>query len=224
MSGPTPTTINHHFSSSPKVAVSLGLCFSDCESRTHSFAKGYRLFMYLATYAIYCLILRVVSWPCFCIDPGPQGAIRHPCFQECLKAWVNWARAQDLSRNGASSRLRLSLNKIMIQIILTIKCYFWSYSPKNWEFWSICQLATCDDRHPGIGLGLLPYTTYTIITHSLKRRQSVEPVCAIVSHIHLFVSGYCLYEYLKTYVMYCLLLCVIVGAYFCVGHQDFKKA
>ncbi|GFT82110.1 hypothetical protein TNCV_3910371 [Trichonephila clavipes] len=35
----------------------------------------------------------------------------------------------------------------------------------------IGQLATCDDRRPCIGLGLLPYT---IITHSAKRRLSVE--------------------------------------------------
>ncbi|GFV83701.1 integrase catalytic domain-containing protein [Trichonephila clavipes] len=27
-----------------------------------------------------------------------------------------------------------------------VKCYFWLYSPKNWEFWTIRQLATCDDH------------------------------------------------------------------------------
>ncbi|GFU15191.1 hypothetical protein TNCV_4559041 [Trichonephila clavipes] len=41
-----------------------------------------------------------------------------------------------------------------------------------------------------------------IIIHSAKRRQSVESVCAIASHAHLFVSGQCLYEYLTTYAMY----------------------
>ncbi|GFU74033.1 hypothetical protein TNCV_1641591 [Trichonephila clavipes] len=55
---------------------------------------------------------------------------------------------------GASSRSRLSLNKIIIRIISTVKCYSWLYSPKNWEFWSLCQLATCDNRHLRTGLGL----------------------------------------------------------------------
>ncbi|GFX21545.1 hypothetical protein TNCV_1399591 [Trichonephila clavipes] len=41
----------------------------------------------------------------------------------------------------------------------------------NQEFWTICQLATCDDRRPRTGLGLPPYV---LITHSVKRRQSVE--------------------------------------------------
>ncbi|GFW71992.1 uncharacterized protein TNCV_4788801 [Trichonephila clavipes] len=31
-----------------------------------------------------------------------------------------------------------------------VKCYFWLYSPKNWEFRMICQLVTCDDRRPCI--------------------------------------------------------------------------
>ncbi|GFV63533.1 uncharacterized protein TNCV_4388991 [Trichonephila clavipes] len=38
----------------------------------------------------------------------------------------------------------------------------------------ICHLATCDDRRPCIGLGLPPCT---IITPSVKRWQSGEPVC-----------------------------------------------
>ncbi|GFW59759.1 hypothetical protein TNCV_4718511 [Trichonephila clavipes] len=62
---------------------------------------------------------------------------------------------------------------------------------ENREFRTICQLATCDDCRPCIGLDLLPYA---IITHSVKWRQSVEPVCAIIIHTHLFVSG--LNEYL----------------------------
>ncbi|GFW73168.1 hypothetical protein TNCV_483941 [Trichonephila clavipes] len=40
----------------------------------------------------------------------------------------------------------------------------------------ICQLATCDDRRPRTSLGLPPYT---LITHSVKKRQPVKPVCAI---------------------------------------------
>ncbi|GFU88726.1 hypothetical protein TNCV_4444031 [Trichonephila clavipes] len=43
--------------------------------------------------------------------------------------------------------------------------------------------STCDDSHPHTDLGLPPYT---IINQSFKRQQSIEPVCAIVSHAHLF--------------------------------------
>ncbi|GFX46900.1 hypothetical protein TNCV_4040441 [Trichonephila clavipes] len=96
---------------------------------------------------------------------------------------------------GASSRSRLSPNKIVIRIVSTVKCYFRLYSPKNWEFRTRCQLDTCDDRRSCTGVGLPPYT---IITPSVKRLQSVEPVYTIISHAHLFVSGYCLYEYLTT--------------------------
>ncbi|GFV41728.1 transposable element Tcb2 transposase [Trichonephila clavipes] len=76
---------------------------------------------------------------------------------------------------GASSRFRLGLNKIMIPKISTVKYFFRLYSPKNWKHWTICQLATCDDRRPCIGLGLPPQN---LITHSVKWRQD-EPVCAI---------------------------------------------
>ncbi|GFW60996.1 hypothetical protein TNCV_4872061 [Trichonephila clavipes] len=44
-------------------------------------------------------------------------------------------------------------------------------SPKNWEFWTICQLATCDNRRPRTGLDLSPYTVITLL---VKRRQLVE--------------------------------------------------
>ncbi|GFU65638.1 hypothetical protein TNCV_635611 [Trichonephila clavipes] len=58
---------------------------------------------------------------------------------------------------------------------------YWNlYSPKNLEFWTICQLAAFEDRRPSTGLGLPPYT---IITHSVKRQQSVEPVCTIMRSI-----------------------------------------
>ncbi|GFW22510.1 hypothetical protein TNCV_2170441 [Trichonephila clavipes] len=40
---------------------------------------------------------------------------------------------------------------------------------------ALIRLATCDDHRPCKGL-----SPYTLITHSMKRRQSVEPVCAIV--------------------------------------------
>ncbi|GFT77076.1 hypothetical protein TNCV_1099501 [Trichonephila clavipes] len=49
---------------------------------------------------------------------------------------------------------------------------------KNWEFRTASQTATCDDRLPCINLRLPPYT---IITHSIKRRQLIEPICAILS-------------------------------------------
>ncbi|GFV05218.1 uncharacterized protein TNCV_224311 [Trichonephila clavipes] len=51
------------------------------------------------------------------------------------------------------------------------------------------------DRRPCVDLGLPPYT---LITHSVKRWQLVEPDCTIVRHTNLFVSNYCLYEYLTT--------------------------
>ncbi|GFT40430.1 hypothetical protein TNCV_1646341 [Trichonephila clavipes] len=72
---------------------------------------------------------------------------------------------------GALSRPRLNL-KIIIRIISTAKCYFWLYSPPNWEFRTICQLATGDDRRPRIAYHHTP-------SYAVKRRQSIEPVCAI---------------------------------------------
>ncbi|GFT60878.1 hypothetical protein TNCV_3616041 [Trichonephila clavipes] len=54
-----------------------------------------------------------------------------------------------------------------------VKCYFRLYSSKNSEFWTICQLDTCDDRSPRTGLGL---PLYTMITRSVKRRQTVKLV------------------------------------------------
>ncbi|GFV78563.1 hypothetical protein TNCV_1888691 [Trichonephila clavipes] len=61
--------------------------------------------------------------------------------------------------------------KIIIRINSKVKCCLQLYSQKNWEFRTICQLATCDDRRPRTGLDLPPYT---VITHSVKRWQSVE--------------------------------------------------
>ncbi|GFW87920.1 hypothetical protein TNCV_1360231 [Trichonephila clavipes] len=124
---------------------------------------------------------------------------------------------------GASSHSWHSLNKIMIRIISTDKCYYRLHYTKNWRFQTICQLATCEDRGPCIGGGLPPCTT---ITHTVKRRQFIEPVCVIVSHTHLFVSGYYLFVYLTAhiaYVMYCLLLRVVRGVYIWVGAQGLKK-
>ncbi|GFX20668.1 hypothetical protein TNCV_4270001 [Trichonephila clavipes] len=75
-----------------------------------------------------------------------------------LKACANWT--------PTSSRSRLSLNKIIIRITSKVNRYFRLYSPNNLEFWTICQLTTCDDRRPCLGLGLPPYI---IITHSVKK-------------------------------------------------------
>ncbi|GFX41941.1 tudor domain-containing protein 5 [Trichonephila clavipes] len=72
---------------------------------------------------------------------------------------------------GASSRSRLNL-KIIIRIISKVKYHFRLYSPENWEFRTTCQLAKCDDRRPRTGLLGLP--PCTIITHLVKRLQSVE--------------------------------------------------
>ncbi|GFT79239.1 hypothetical protein TNCV_2766641 [Trichonephila clavipes] len=81
-------------------------------------------------------------------------------------------------------RTGIPVSKIIIRICSTVRCYFRLYSPKNWEFRTICQLSTRDDRHPCTVLGLPPYT---IITYSVKKWQLVEPVCAIVEPV--FVWG-----------------------------------
>ncbi|GFX87461.1 hypothetical protein TNCV_1329961 [Trichonephila clavipes] len=73
---------------------------------------------------------------------------------------------------GVSSRSRFGLNKIKIRIISTVKCHLRLYSPRNWEFRMLCQLAIiCDGLCLCIGLGLAPDT---IITPLVKRRQSVK--------------------------------------------------
>ncbi|GFT36502.1 transposable element Tc3 transposase [Trichonephila clavipes] len=48
--------------------------------------------------------------------------------------------------------------KIIIRIISTVEGYFRLYSTKNFEFWTICQLATCNDCR----LDLPPYTIINI--------------------------------------------------------------
>ncbi|GFX46899.1 hypothetical protein TNCV_4040442 [Trichonephila clavipes] len=90
---------------------------------------------------------------------------------------------------GASSRSRLSPNKIVIRIVSTVKCYFRLYSPKNWEFRTRCQLDTCDDRRSCTGVGLPPYT---IITPSVKRlhpggdmKGEVLEDCTGVTRVHV---------------------------------------
>ncbi|GFS91680.1 uncharacterized protein TNCV_1492481 [Trichonephila clavipes] len=88
-----------------------------------------------------------------------------------LKAWANWAPAT----MDASSPSQLSLNKIVIQIILTVKCFYRLHSTENWKFQMIGQLATCNGHCPCTGLDL---PTGITITHSVKRRYSVELVCA----------------------------------------------
>ncbi|GFX15595.1 uncharacterized protein TNCV_2130831 [Trichonephila clavipes] len=109
-----------------------------------------------------------------CRSSARELALRHN-LKGRLKAWVNCASAT----TRASSRSRLSLNKIIIGIISTVKCYFRLYSPKNWEFRTICQLTTYDDRRPCISLCLPKYT----ITHSVKIQQAVESVCVIVEPV-----------------------------------------
>ncbi|GFU24119.1 hypothetical protein TNCV_2007121 [Trichonephila clavipes] len=70
-----------------------------------------------------------------------------------------------------SSRSGLSMNKIIVRIFSTVKCCFWLYSPKNWKFWTLWQLAAWDHHHPCIIIGLPPCT---MNTHLVKRWQSVE--------------------------------------------------
>ncbi|GFW99768.1 hypothetical protein TNCV_3419971 [Trichonephila clavipes] len=97
----------------------------------------------------------------------PREICRQSSPQNGMKGEALRPRAS--STVEVSSRSRLSLNKITIGIIPTVKCYIRLYSAKNWEFRTTCQLATCDDRRPCIGLDLSPYT---IITHSVKRWKS----------------------------------------------------
>ncbi|GFT01742.1 hypothetical protein TNCV_4205501 [Trichonephila clavipes] len=57
--------------------------------------------------------------------------------------------------------------------------FFQLYLLKNWEYWTICQLATSDDHRPCIDLGL---PSCVIIIHSVKRQQSVETVCDVTQY------------------------------------------
>ncbi|GFX71875.1 hypothetical protein TNCV_1442991 [Trichonephila clavipes] len=47
-----------------------------------------------------------------------------------------------LTHEGSSSRSQLGLNKMIIRVILIIKCFARSYLPNNWEFRTQCQLTT----------------------------------------------------------------------------------
>ncbi|GFY35131.1 hypothetical protein TNCV_5045061 [Trichonephila clavipes] len=60
---------------------------------------------------------------------------------------------------GRSSQSLLSLKKIVIGI--KVKYYFWLYSPKDWKYRMIGQLASCDDSHPRTSLALPPYKIIT---------------------------------------------------------------
>ncbi|GFX62331.1 hypothetical protein TNCV_407261 [Trichonephila clavipes] len=64
-------------------------------------------------------------------------------------ARANRNRAQDLSLGGkgTSSSSQLDLKKMIVRTILIVKCYSWKYSPRNWEFKTICQLATVAKLH-----------------------------------------------------------------------------
>ncbi|GFU57036.1 hypothetical protein TNCV_1779041 [Trichonephila clavipes] len=87
------------------------------------------------------------------------------------------------------SRFQLSRKKIIFRIISKVKYYFRLYSPKNWELWAICQLATCNDRRPRTRLDL---TSYIIIAHSVKRRQLVELFNAEI--VELEIGGIHIYR------------------------------
>ncbi|GFS82970.1 hypothetical protein TNCV_1568431 [Trichonephila clavipes] len=66
-----------------------------------------------------------------------------------------------LAKMEASFHSRLSRSKTMIRIISTFKCYIRLYYPKNWEFWTVCQLAESDDHGPCISLGLPPHYSFS---------------------------------------------------------------
>ncbi|GFV54599.1 DUF4817 domain-containing protein [Trichonephila clavipes] len=105
-----------------------------------------------------------------------------------LKSWTNWVWAQGLGHNRNH---HFGLNKNMIRKISRAKCYFWLYTPKNWEFRTIYRLAACNDRHPCTGLGLQPYT---IITHLVNMRQTIESFCKECffssDEAHFWLNGY----------------------------------
>ncbi|GFW78755.1 hypothetical protein TNCV_4261781 [Trichonephila clavipes] len=97
------------------------------------------------------------------------------------------------------------------------KCYLRLYSPKNLEFRTICQLATCDDRRLRTGLDLPPYT---IITHA------VSPVGLYDCKSGKFICSGLLFVRVLDNVrsMYYLPLRVIGGVYICVRAQGLKKS
>ncbi|GFV35236.1 hypothetical protein TNCV_620321 [Trichonephila clavipes] len=74
-------------------------------------------------------------------------------WQGRLMAWANWA----------SFRSRLCLNKITIRIILMVKYYSLTYSPKKKGISKRMStgkrgktVLLCDDRCPCLGLDLIP--------------------------------------------------------------------
>ncbi|GFV40430.1 hypothetical protein TNCV_2535981 [Trichonephila clavipes] len=81
----------------------------------------------------------------------------------------------------ASSRSSPSLDKIIIRIISTVKCYFRLYSLKKWEFWTKCQQPTCDDRRPCADLCLPPYTIITQRWHSVEPLNIIESLAPLSS-------------------------------------------
>ncbi|GFV77458.1 DUF4817 domain-containing protein [Trichonephila clavipes] len=79
---------------------------------------------------------------------------------------------------------RLVLNSALvrsrIRIISTVKCYFRLDSPKNWEFRTMCQLATCDDRRPKTGQGLFHTPSLLMQSKGDSRSRWFERFCQVI--------------------------------------------
>ncbi|GFT84733.1 hypothetical protein TNCV_2767391 [Trichonephila clavipes] len=124
-------------------------------------------------------------------------------------------------------RLILDINKIMIQMIFMVECYFRTYSTKKREYSNNTPIGNdgktallCDDCHPCLGLGL---PLYTIIIHFVERWQSV---CAyvFVSQAHLFVTDYHMFQVFDNV---CYVLSTFKGhrwALLLHGAQSLKKS
>ncbi|GFW43695.1 hypothetical protein TNCV_4770441 [Trichonephila clavipes] len=77
---------------------------------------------------------------------------------------------------GASFHSRLSLSKTMIRIILMVKYYSQTYSPKNGEFHTASQLVKVVS--PILPLSMpRPNTISNYPTHLVRMLPSVEPIC-----------------------------------------------
>ncbi|GFX75738.1 hypothetical protein TNCV_2237111 [Trichonephila clavipes] len=83
--------------------------------------------------------------------------------RDVLRRGPNGPESRALATMGNSSPSRFSLNKILIRIISTVKCFFRLYSPENFG-----RYVNCDDRDLRIVLDLPPYA---IITQLARWRQ-----------------------------------------------------
>ncbi|GFU91861.1 hypothetical protein TNCV_3192471 [Trichonephila clavipes] len=80
--------------------------------------------------------------------------------KDVLRHWSTGPWPRTSASVGASSHSRLSLYKIPIRIIVTVKSYFLWYFPNNWEFRTTYQLTTvarlqCRFFHWVLGAGAL---------------------------------------------------------------------